>query len=142
MSEVGRYWHEQGRHQKLYRRLYDELVPEEGEADTEAGEIVRVIGNVVYDVGNNGGCNFDGGRKSDLDQFVASLKENGFSGADELHAQLMGLVMARQHRHCSTCECDDDDHEEPPKLDPRLFDEAVDLLVLQADKLNKRKARK
>lgn len=135
--EEMRYWHGQGRHQKIYRRLHDALVPDEGEADTEAGKIIRVIGNVVYDVGNNGGCNFDSGRKGDLEAFINRLKKEQFEQADELHEQLAGLAESVPDRHCETCECVDDFKQYPP-LDEKLFDEAVDLLVLRANSLNRR----
>lgn len=42
-----KYWYEQGKHQRIYRRLQDALVPDEGEAATEAGEIIRAIGNAT-----------------------------------------------------------------------------------------------
>lgn len=133
-----KYWHNQGRHQKLYRRLQEKLVPDEGEADTVAGEIIRSIGNVVYDVGNNGGCNFNDGRRSDLEQFAGFLKEYKFERAGVLHEQLSGLAEDAPDRHCSTCDCVDDFKEYPP-LDEALFDEAIDLLVLEAAKLDKQK---
>lgn len=53
------YWSGKGKYRKLYDRLWDELVPHEGEASTEAGEIIRIISRIYYDVHNNGGCNFD-----------------------------------------------------------------------------------
>lgn len=133
-----KYWHDQGRHQKLYRRLYDKLVPDEGNAATTAGEILRSIGNVVYDVGNNGGCNFNGGRQSDLEQFIGFLKDYKFERANDLHEQLAGLAVDVPDHHCGTCECDDD-LEQPPALDEELFDTAIDLLVTEANKLDKRK---
>lgn len=133
-----RYWHNQGRHQKLYRRLMDQLVPDEGRADTEAGEIIRVVGNVVYDVGNNGGCNFDSGRREDLLEFIGFLNQFDFGRAAELHEQLAGLAVDWPEPHCSTCECVED-RKRSPKLDNNLFDEAIDLLVVEAGKLSKRK---
>lgn len=135
-----RYWHEQGKHQKIYQRLADALVPDEGEADTEAGEIIRAIGNVVYDVGNNGGCNFNSGRREDLERFTAYLKEHKFEQAENLHEQLAGLAEEIPEPHCGTCDCRDGFKQYPP-LDEKLFDAACDLLVMQADRLNKRASR-
>lgn len=134
-----RYWSGQGRHQKIYNRLRDKLVPDVGNANTEAGEIIRVIGNVVYEVGNNGGCNFNGGRQLDLVKFLGLLKEIKFEKAESLYEQLAGLAEEVPTDHCSTCHCIDDFKQYPP-LDERLLDEAVDLLVIQANKLDKRKA--
>ena len=134
-----RYWHQQGRHQKVYSRLHDKLVPREGEAKTEAGEIIRVIGNVVYEVGNNGGYNFDSGRRDDLESFVSFLKEYKFEQAETLHKQLAGLAVERPDHHCGTCTCNDDEPDEPPALDEHLFDAVIDLLVMEAAKLDRRK---
>lgn len=135
-----RYWYQQGRHQKVYERLREKLVPDEGEADTEAGEIIRVIGNVVYDVGNNGGCNLNDGRRSDLDSFTDFLKQFQFKQASDLHEQLFGLAEAMPDRHCDTCECQDDFKQYPP-LDEKLFDEAIDVLVVEANRLSKHRKR-
>lgn len=132
-----RYWHNQGRHQKLYKRLQDQLVPDEGRADTEAGEIIRVVGNVVYDVGNNSGCNFDSGRKDDLLEFVGFLNQFDFGKTAELHEQLAGLAEEIPEPHCGTCDCVEGFKQYPP-LDEGLFDKAIDLLVVQAGKLAKR----
>lgn len=133
-----RYWHNNGRHQKIYARLHDKLVPDIGDAETKAGEIIRVIGNTVYDVGNNGGCNLADGQRSDLEAFIGYLKEYGFADADNLHEQLAGLAAEIPERHCSTCDCVDDFKQYPP-LDEQLFDAAIDLLVIEANKLDKRK---
>lgn len=133
-----RYWHQNGRHQKIYERLRV-LVPDEGTADTVAGEIIRVVGNVVYDVGNNGGCNLNGGRKDDLEAFMLYLKGTGFDyeQAEQLHEQLAGLAEEIPEHHCATCDCVNDFKEYPP-LDEKLFDLAVDALVMEADKRHKR----
>ena len=54
------YWNHKGKYQKLYDLLYGSLVPmEEGKADTQAGEILRIVSKLYYDVYNNGGCNID-----------------------------------------------------------------------------------
>lgn len=55
----GTYWNRIGKYQKLFDNLYEELVPSQGNADSEAGEILRVVANLYYDINNNGGCNFD-----------------------------------------------------------------------------------
>jgi hypothetical protein len=54
-----KYWNGKGRCQDLYNCYRETLVPNEGEAETEQGEIVRIIGNIYYDIHNNGACNFD-----------------------------------------------------------------------------------
>lgn len=58
-SYQSKYWNHKGKHQKLYKKLHEELVPREGKAENGAGEILRIVVNLYYDVHNNGGCNFD-----------------------------------------------------------------------------------
>ena len=50
------YWNNSGKYQKEYDEL-KEHVPQWGESDNAAIEAVRRIGNVYYDLYNNGGCN-------------------------------------------------------------------------------------
>jgi hypothetical protein len=140
-----KYWYSNGKRQKTYDRLVQKLVPDVGEAETEAGEMLRVMGNVVYDVGNNGGCNFDagGGRRSDLNSFTDFLKNFKFAQADSLREQLIGLSVDRPNTHGSGCECYEcNDYEEPPALDNVLFDAACDLIVERAAKIDKQQKRK
>lgn len=56
---VSTYWNSKGRCQDLYDYYRENIVPNEGKADTEQGEIIRIIGNIYYDIHNNGGWNFD-----------------------------------------------------------------------------------
>jgi hypothetical protein len=43
--------------QNEYRELYKKLVPLSGEANTEHGELLRMISRLSYDIFNNGLCN-------------------------------------------------------------------------------------
>ena len=51
------YWDNNGAYQKEYDALYDELVPNTGEADTLHGELIRAVSRLAYDYFNNGNCN-------------------------------------------------------------------------------------
>lgn len=53
------YWENSGKHQELYNSLYKRLVPDMGEADTKAGEVLRAISKLYYDSYNNGCGNFE-----------------------------------------------------------------------------------
>lgn len=53
-----KYWNGIGKHQKKYSLLFSELIPIEGKAKTERGEILRIVSRLHYDIYNNGGCNF------------------------------------------------------------------------------------
>ena len=48
------YWHNAGKYQADYGRLCDELIPGMGAADTVAGEILRSVTRLAYDLYNNG----------------------------------------------------------------------------------------
>ena len=48
------YWDNTGYYQDIYDRLYDNLVPSNGDADTIHGELIRCIGRLYYDFCNNG----------------------------------------------------------------------------------------
>lgn len=52
------YWEGKGKYQKLYDKLYESLVPPNGECDTDNGEIIRIVSRLYYDIFNNGGWNF------------------------------------------------------------------------------------
>jgi hypothetical protein len=51
------YWNNNGKFQKEYEKLYEQLVPKEGEAPTQEGELLRCISQFYYDRYNNGHCN-------------------------------------------------------------------------------------
>ena len=48
------YWNKSGAHQADYARLCDALIPAVGKADTVAGEILRSVTRLAYDLYNNG----------------------------------------------------------------------------------------
>ena len=48
------YWNNAGKHQADYARLCDELIPSMGAADTVAGEMLRSVTRLAYDLYNNG----------------------------------------------------------------------------------------
>ena len=51
------YWGHCGKFQTEYQELYSKLVPREGDADTELGQLIRYASIIYYDIYNNGGCN-------------------------------------------------------------------------------------
>ena len=52
-----KYWNEEGKHQKLYKKYWNALVPPEGVAFTVEGNALRAISSIYYDVFNNGAGN-------------------------------------------------------------------------------------
>jgi hypothetical protein len=48
------YWNYKGKHQALYNKYKELLVPKSGEASTPHGELLRNVANVYYDFYNNG----------------------------------------------------------------------------------------
>jgi len=51
------YWDDNGAYQKEHDKLFDQLVPAQGDAETVHGELVRVSGRLYYEYCNNGNCN-------------------------------------------------------------------------------------
>lgn len=60
-----KYWQGKGKYQAEFESITKDLVPNAGPADTENGELIRLLGNVLYDFGNNGGCNLDSSKYAD-----------------------------------------------------------------------------
>lgn len=50
-------WNQEHPQQETLDRLWKELVPKEGKAETTEGEVIRAIGRLVYEWCNNGNCN-------------------------------------------------------------------------------------
>lgn len=50
-------YQDDGRHYETYSKMFEELVPMSGKADTLKGEILRAASRVYYDLSNNGWCN-------------------------------------------------------------------------------------
>ena len=58
LTELGKsYWNANGAYQAEYDKLYNELVPASGSAETLKGELIRAISRLVYEHCNNGNCN-------------------------------------------------------------------------------------
>ena len=51
------YWDGNGAYQEEFDKLYNELVPDSGEAKTVVGELVRSISRLTYEYYNNGNQN-------------------------------------------------------------------------------------
>lgn len=58
MKYISTYWNSEGRCQDRLDYYMKNIVPNEGDADTEQGEIIRIVSNLYYDIHNNGACNF------------------------------------------------------------------------------------
>lgn len=54
---TGTYWTSDGRYQREYIFAFNQLVPNEGKADTYHGEVLRTLSRIYYDRFNNGGWN-------------------------------------------------------------------------------------
>ena len=57
------YWGNQGQYQDLYNKYHSEI-PDEGSVNDSLLEQLRIVSNVYYDVGNNGGGNLISGMGS------------------------------------------------------------------------------
>lgn len=131
---VHTYWHSNGEYQGLYDRLYAMLVPEKGESDYPHGEFLRHGCNVYYDVYNNGGCNFDCGRRVDLVDFLDTLEEHAFPKIAEMRV-MFGPFLSNEPEK-------DEDAPRIPKDFGRhivpLLEEAMDFTILKVDELSRK----
>lgn len=58
LTQLGKsYWDNSGAYQAEHEKLYEELVPGMGEAETVHGELIRSASRLYYDYTNNGNCN-------------------------------------------------------------------------------------
>ena len=68
-TKVGRnYWESSGAYQEEYNRLWNELVPSRGAAQTINGELIRTIDRLTHDFYNNGNCNVVEMEREDCDE--------------------------------------------------------------------------
>jgi hypothetical protein len=107
-TQVGKtYFEEEGAYQEEYNRLWNELVPSRGAAQTINGELIRTIGRLTHDFFNNGNCNVVEIERVDCDECGG----NGWEIVDLLdgeqeeqdcewcggHCQVDGEVVIRPH---------------------------------------------
>ena len=87
MSELKTYWNGQAKYADLHSKLWDELVPGQGEAESVKGELVRCVGRLVYEYYNNGNCNaVEGGTITEyyqdmldfIDRYTDNVDIDGF----------------------------------------------------------------
>lgn len=109
-----KYWNKNGKHQNLHDELHEKLVPQEGKAATVAGEMLRVLDNVYYDVYNNGGCNLSSGRQDDL-------RKLEYFARDFRHRKTLFSTLRNLEEHY------DDGNSDPVK--DKTFQSHLDLLV-------------
>lgn len=57
------YFHKKGKYQTEANQLFDSLVPDEGQADTLQGELIRCITRLASEMHRNGNANWDKGFK-------------------------------------------------------------------------------
>ncbi len=68
-TKVGKnYWESTGAYQEEYDRLWDELVPSRGSAQTINGELIRTISRLTHDFYNNGNGNVVEMEREDCDE--------------------------------------------------------------------------
>jgi hypothetical protein len=97
-------------------------VPDVGEADTVAGEFLRVFSNVYYDVYNNGGCNLvNGGRSTDREDLLRYLAKYGY---DEQQIERLSKMLVWLPRHSGRI----------PAEANELLDDCADFVIIEVSK--------
>jgi hypothetical protein len=75
---------------KLFKSLWDLLVPPSGKAETAQGEVIRIAGRVQHEFLDNGCTNWDDDFRKMLDTFLKYVQlGNGFSGNDLKSAEVL-----------------------------------------------------
>lgn len=75
---------------KLFKSLWDLLVPPSGKAETAQGEVIRIAGKVQHEFLDNGCTNWDDDFRKMLDTFLKYVQlGNGFSGNDLKSAEVL-----------------------------------------------------
>lgn len=75
---------------KLFKSLWDLLVPPDGKAETVQGEVIRIAGRVQHEFLDNGCINWDDDFRKMLDAFLKYVQlGNGFSGNDLKSAEVL-----------------------------------------------------
>lgn len=123
------YWNNTGKHQLLYDSLSKALVPTEGYADTEAGEMLRLVGNVYYDIYNNGGANLDGSRFKDLSGLIYYLEKHKYQSFKHLLYNKSHEFMVRVQKFDALTDSQQ-------KLILKQIEDIVDFVIEIADKLD------
>lgn len=117
-----KYWSNKGKHQAAYDRLYKELVPDEGEAQTEFGNVLRSMSNVYYDLYNNSGCNLEDARRTQYFALMDALSLYGYP-EDKIAAFKRGIRWMLK-----------DEYDEHKKECDGAFDGVCDFLISHIDK--------
>lgn len=91
-TSPGSYWAKTGKYQKEYEEMYDELVPNEGPAETVKGELIRAVSRLYYEEYNNGNTNardynYDHRYDEDDDEY-----EEPEIMLNEFYASFIGLI--------------------------------------------------
>lgn len=139
------YWNHKGRHQKLYDRLYAKLVPDSDGAGSDAGELLRTVSNVYYDIYNNGGCNLLDSKLSDLEQLESLTRIWGINGQAKTFEMIRGYASGYEvddENHCANCSCsivDDDRRHFTLNEIKQPLEDLVDAVVVKAGQMAKRK---
>jgi hypothetical protein len=72
-EESQTYWNGVGKHQEEFDTVKG-LIPDEGNAHTEHGELLRNLINCYYDIYNNGGDNWEGNREKQFENIMNNHK--------------------------------------------------------------------
>ena len=67
-----------------YRRLWNDLVPDSGQAGTVQGELVRAMGRLTDEAYRNGNINFDNGHRIFCEFLRANLNDPAVFSKEEI----------------------------------------------------------
>lgn len=94
------YWTHSGTYDALCESLCEQLVPPEGDAPTDVGQMLRWMSKIYYDIYNNGGCNLDMPFFKEGRQFLYSYRSRlkpvaAELGIGDFYAKLKAFVCGK-----------------------------------------------
>ena len=121
------YWKGTGKYQKEYEKLYSELVPPSGSADTLNGELIRAISILSHEFFKNNNANAYTGlqhpRIHPFYQKFLNLIDFNVPGLAKLIHQITGVIVTRAKKTKSTI-----------NLYNQLADHVIYYVLTRADK--------
>ena len=121
------YWKGTGKYQKEYEKLYSELVPPSGSADTLNGELIRAISILSHEFFKNNNANAYTGKQYDpIHPFyhkLLNLINHNVPGLAKLVHEIRKVMAARAKKTKSTI-----------NLYNQLADQVIYYVLTRADK--------
>lgn len=99
MIKVMSYWNNDGPHQKEYELIWDNHIPNRGQAEDYRAEAVNLISGVYYDLYNNGMCNWNPNKKHSMQTLVGIVPPE----IKEKVKRVLAIIPDQDEDDCPEC---------------------------------------